>query len=72
MLRFDKLIRASMIIRDVKHQHPQTTAVFEAFGFRPVCDDCSIHTGAARQGIDPDEIVDALNQAIQREEARCE
>ena len=49
MLRFDKLIRASMIVRDVKQQYPQTVAVFEQFGFRSICNDCTIEVVAQRQ-----------------------
>ena len=64
MLRFDKLIRSSMTIRDVKQQYPDTGKIFEEFGFRPICDDCSIEVVARRQGLRSLEVVDALNSAI--------
>ena len=64
MLRFDKFIRPSMVVRDVKQQYPQTGSIFEEFGFRSICDDCSIEVVARRQGLATFEIVDALNLAI--------
>jgi hypothetical protein len=64
MLRFDKFIRPSMTIRDVKQQHPSTSAIFEEFGFRSICDDCSIEVVAQRQGLATFEIIDALNLSI--------
>lgn len=63
MFRFDRLIRGSMIIRDVKQQYPQTIEVFEQFHFRPVCDDCDIETVARKNGIHILDLVGALNDA---------
>ncbi len=64
MLRFDQFVRPGMIVRDVKRQYPQTAAVFEAYGFRESCDDCSIETVARKYSIPAREIVDALNRRI--------
>jgi hypothetical protein len=64
MLRFDRLIRPSMTIRDVKVQHPWTSLIFERFGFREVCDDCAIGIVAQRQGIAVFEVIDELNSAL--------
>ncbi len=64
MLTFDKLIRSSMTLRDVRQQYPDTGAIFEQYGFRSVCDDCSIEVVANRQGLPPLEVVNALNMAI--------
>ena len=64
MLRFDKLIRPSMTVRDVKQQYPGSSAIFEQFGFRSICDDCSIEVVAKRQGLSTLEIVDALNSGV--------
>ena len=49
MLPFDRFIRPSMTVRDVKTQYPGTRAIFEALGFRDACDDCSIEIAARRQ-----------------------
>ena len=63
MFRFDRLIRGSMIIRDVKQNHPQTIPVFEQLHFRPICDDCDIETVARKNGLNIRDVVDALNDA---------
>ncbi|HWB86166.1 MAG TPA: hypothetical protein VG675_18625 [Bryobacteraceae bacterium] len=64
MFRFDELIRAQMIIRDVKRLHPETHPIFEQFAFRASCDECDIETAARRGGLDSTEVVDALNRAV--------
>ena len=51
MFRFDRLIPPDMLIRDVKQQYPITTKVLEEFGFRSICDDCDIETGARKNGV---------------------
>jgi len=63
MFRFDQLIRRDMIVRDVKLQHPETISVFEELHFRAVCDDCDIETVARKNGLNPPDVVEALNQA---------
>jgi hypothetical protein len=63
MFRFDQLIRRDMIIRDVKHRHPETIPVFEGLHYRAVCDDCVIATVARKNGLDIRDVIDALNQA---------
>jgi hypothetical protein len=63
MFRFDHLIRADMIVRDVKQRYPQTVELFEGFGFRSACDDCDIETGARRNGLNTLDVVEALNRA---------
>jgi hypothetical protein len=61
--RFDRLIRRDMLVRDVKSSYPQTIPIFEQFQFRPACDDCDIETGARKNGLNPLDVVDALNRA---------
>jgi hypothetical protein len=63
MFRFDRLIRGSMIVREVKQNYPQTAPVFDHFQFRPVCDDCDIATVARKNGLNVRDVVDALNDA---------
>ena len=63
MFRFDQLIRRDMIVRDVKHRHPETVPVFEALHFRYTCDDCDIETVARKNGLNVRDVVDALNEA---------
>ena len=63
MIRFDRLIRAGMVVREVKQQYPSTVAVFESHGFRPACDDCDIETGARKNGVAVAGLLEALNRA---------
>ncbi len=64
MFRFDRLIRPSMTVRDIKTQYPQTVRVFEELGFREVCDDCAIEVVARRQGLSTPDVIDALNCSL--------
>jgi hypothetical protein len=64
MFRFDRLIRSSMTVGDVKLEYPQAVLIFERYGFRDVCDDCSIEIVARRQGLSPLEVVDELNRIL--------
>jgi hypothetical protein len=63
-MRFDELVRASMLVRDVKVKHPETAPVFETYGFRGPCDDCSIEQVSRKYGLNSQEIVADLNEAI--------
>ena len=63
MLRFDQLIRRDMIIRDVKQRHPETIPVFEELRYRSSCDDCDIETVARKNGLNSQDVVEALNRA---------
>ncbi len=64
MTAFDKLIRAAMTVRDVRQRHPEAATIFEEFGFRRSCDDCSIEVAARRQGLRSADVVDALNRRV--------
>lgn len=63
-MRFDELIRPSMLVRDVKREHPETARIFETYGFRGPCDDCSIEQVSRKYGLQSQEIVAELNAAI--------
>ncbi len=64
MVRFDDLIRAGMVVRDIKVRYPQTIPIFERLGFRESCDDCSIEQVARKYGLRSEQIVQALNDAV--------
>ena len=64
MFRFDRLIRSSMLVGDVKVAYPQTVQLFEQLGFRDVCDDCPIEFVARRQGLSALDVVDELNRTL--------
>lgn len=63
-MRFDRLVRPAMLVRDVKVRHPECVPIFEKHGFRASCDDCSVEQAARKYGLDPLEIVDELNAAV--------
>ncbi len=65
MFRFTDLVTASEVVRDVKQKYPETAAVFERFGLRPPCYDCSIHQAARKVGAVVDDLLAELNEAIQ-------
>ena len=72
MFRFDQLIRPSMTVREVRTQHPETSAVFENFRFRDSCDDCSVETVAKKHGLSVGQVMDALQMAISNGDANNE
>ena len=63
-MRFDEMIRAGNIIRDIKVKYPQTVPVFEGYGFRESCDDCSIESVSRKHGVASQDVVEALNEAV--------
>lgn len=65
MFRFIDLVRGSEVVRDVKQKYPETAAVFEKFGLRPSCYDCSIDQAARKVGAVVDDLLAELNEAIQ-------
>ena len=64
MFRFDQLFRSNMIVRDVKVSYPQTASVFEEFGFRDICDDCSIEVVARKQNTPVGDVLERLNRVV--------
>ncbi|MCX6623144.1 MAG: hypothetical protein NTY38_19170 [Acidobacteria bacterium] len=63
-MRFDEMVRAGNIIRDIKVKYPGTVAIFDDYGFRASCDDCSIEAVARKHGLASQDIVEKLNEAI--------
>ena len=64
MSQFTDLVRGSEIVREVKQKFPETEAVFEKFGLRPSCYDCSIEMAARKVGASFDDLLVAVNKAI--------
>ncbi len=63
-MRFDRMVRPGMIVRDIKVRHPEAVPVFEKYGFRGPCDDCTIEQISRKYGLDSLEIVAELNELI--------
>jgi hypothetical protein len=72
MFRFDRLIRPSMTVREIKTEHPETATVFESFRFRESCDDCPLETVAKKHGLSVPVVMDALQMAISNGDATNE
>jgi len=64
MLQFTDLVRGGEIVREVKQKYPETEAVFEKFGLRPSCYDCSISMAARKVGATLDDLMVEVNKAI--------
>lgn len=64
MFRFTEQVRGGEIVRDVKRKFPQTEAVFEKFGLRPACYDCTIAQAARKVGAAVDDLLLELNRVI--------
>lgn len=64
MFRFTDLVRASEVVRDVKQKYPETAPVFEQFGLRPACYDCSIEQAARKAGAPVSDLLLELDEVI--------
>ncbi|MGA2475401.1 MAG: hypothetical protein ABSF73_02160 [Terriglobia bacterium] len=64
MPQFTDLVRGSEIVRELKQKFPETEAVFEKFGLRPSCYDCSIEMAARKVGASFDDLLVDVNKAI--------
>ena len=67
MFRFTNLIHADDTVREVRQKYPETEEVFERYGLRPVCHDCSIEQVAFKVGLPVVELLLELDQAVRRE-----
>lgn len=64
--RFTDLLRGGEIVRDVRQKCPDTEAVFERYGVRPACYDCTIAEAARRAGAPLGDLLADLNQLIRK------
>ena len=64
MFRFTDQVRGREIVRDVKQKFPQTEAVFERFGLRAACYDCTIEQAARKVGAVVDDLLAEVNQVV--------
>jgi ATP-dependent DNA ligase len=67
MFQFIDLVRGSEPIRDVTQKFPETARVFEKFGLRPSCVDCSIEMAARKVGASFEDLMVAVNKAIYKD-----
>jgi len=64
MSQFTDLVRGGEIVREVKQKFPETEVVFEKFGLRSSCYDCSIEMAARKVGASLDDLMVEVNKAI--------
>jgi len=64
MVRFTDLVRGGEAVREVRQKYPETQPIFESFGLRPPCYDCSIEMAARKVGASFQDLLVELNQAI--------
>jgi hypothetical protein len=64
MFRITSFVDAGDTVREVRQKYPETDEIFERYGFRPVCYDCSIEQVAIRAGVPVVDLILELDQAI--------
>jgi hypothetical protein len=64
MFQFTDLVRGGETVREVKQKFPETAPVFERFGLRPSCDDCSIEMAARKVSAAFEDLLVEVNTAI--------
>jgi hypothetical protein len=64
MLQFTDLVRGGETVRDIKQKYPETVPVFDQFGLRPSCDDCSIEMSARKVGASFEDLLVEVNKSI--------
>ncbi len=64
MFRFTDLIRGREVVREIRQKYPGTEAIFERYGVRPACYDCTIEEAARRAGGSLNDLLRELNELI--------
>jgi hypothetical protein len=64
MPQFTDLVRGGEPVREIKQKYPETSPVFEQFGLRPSCDDCSIEMAARKVGTSFEDLLVEVNKII--------
>ena len=66
MFRFTNFVRPDETVREVRQKHPETEEVFDRYGLRVVCYDCSIEQIAIKVGVPVVDLLLELDQAVYR------
>ncbi|MGA3168789.1 MAG: hypothetical protein ABSF14_22030 [Terriglobia bacterium] len=64
MFQFTDLVRGGETVRDIKQKFPETDPVFERFGLKPSCHDCSIEMAARKVDASFEDLLVEVNAAI--------
>lgn len=66
MFRLTDRIRSGDTVREVRQRYPETEEVFERYGLRSSCYDCSIEQVAIKAGVPVMDLLLELDQAVYR------
>ncbi len=64
MLQFTDLVRGCETVREVKQKYPETAAVFQKFGLRESCVDCSVEMAARKVNAPFEDLLVEVNKTI--------
>jgi hypothetical protein len=64
MFQFTDLVRGPDTVREVKQKFPETAPVFERFGLKPSCHDCSIEMAVRKVDASFEDLLVEVNAAI--------
>jgi hypothetical protein len=64
MFQFIDLVRGGETVREVKQKFPETEPVFERFGLKASCYDCSIEMAARKAEASFEDLLVQVNAAI--------
>jgi len=64
MFQFTDLVRGGETVREVKQKFPETDPVFERFGLKSSCFDCSIEMAARKVNASFEDLLVEVNSAI--------
>jgi hypothetical protein len=64
MFRFTNSVRPDETVREVRQRHPETEEVFDRYGLRAACYDCSVEQIAIKVGVSPVDLLLELDQAV--------
>ncbi len=66
MFRFTNLIHSGDTVREVRQRYPESEEVFERYGLRAACYDCSVEQVAIKAGVPIVDLLLELDQAVYR------
>jgi hypothetical protein len=66
MLQLHDLVGAESVVNEVLEKYPESEAVFQKFQMRVSCYECPIRHAARKSGIQLDDLLVEVNEAIYR------
>jgi hypothetical protein len=66
MFRFTSFVDPGDTVREVRQKYPETEEIFERYGLRPACHDCSVEQVAIKVGVPVVDLILELDRAVFR------